>query len=93
MVFHLSKCKALSISKKRNVFGNILFNIFINYELNGILIDYVETHKDLGVMVDSKLNWGSQYDNLLSNSISKLGILKRTCHFTTDARQKTTFFT
>ena len=69
------------------VFDNLPFNIFI-YELNGILIDYVETHKDLGVIVDSKLNWGTQYDNLLSNSISKLGILKRTCHFTTDTRQK-----
>ena len=50
---------------------SIIFHL--NYELNGILIDYVERHKDLGVMVDSK---------------SKLGILKRTCHFTTDARQK-----
>ena len=91
MVFHPSKCKALSISKKRNVFDNLPFNIFI-YELNGILIDYVETHKDLGVIVDSKLNWGPQYDNLLSNSISKLGILKRTCHFTTDTRQKRAFY-
>ena len=93
MVFHPSKCKALSISKKRNVFDNLPFNIFI-YELNGILIDYVETHKNLGVIliVDSKLNWGPQYDNLLSNSISKLGILKRTCHFTTDARQKRAFY-
>ena len=91
MVFHPSKCKALSISKKRNVFDNLPFNIFI-YELNGILIDYVETHKDLGVIVDSKLNWGPQYDKLLSNSISKLGILKRTCYFTTDARQKRAFY-
>ena len=91
MVFHQSKCKVLSISKKRNVFDNLPFSIFI-YELNGILIDYVETHKDLGVIVDSKLNWGPQYDNLLSNYISKLGILKRTCHFTTDARQKRAFY-
>ena len=52
MVFHPSKCKALSISKKRNVFDNLPFNIFI-YELNGILIDYVETHKDLGVLSNS----------------------------------------
>ena len=59
MVFHPSKCRALSISKKRNVFDNLPFHIFI-YELNGILIDYVETHKDLGVIVDSKLNWGPQ---------------------------------
>ena len=37
------------------MFDNLPFYIFI-YELNGILIDYVETHKDLGVMADSKLS-------------------------------------
>ena len=91
MVFHPSKCKALSISKKRNIFDNLPFNVFI-YEMNGTLIDYVEAQRDLGVMVDSKLNWNSQYSMVLSNSISKLGILKRTCHFTTDARQKRSFY-
>ena len=59
--------------------------------MNGTLIDYVETQRDLGVMVDSKLNWNSQYSMVLSNAITKLGILKRTCHFTTDARQKGLF--
>ena len=62
------------------------------YEMNGTLIDYVETQRDLGVMVDSKLNWNSQYSMVLSNAITKLGILKRTCHFTTDARQKMSFY-
>ena len=62
------------------------------YEMNGTLIDYVETQRDLGVMVDSKLNWNSQYSMVLSNAITKLGILKRTCHFTTDARQKRSFY-
>ena len=54
MVFHTSKCKALSMYKKEMC---LTFNIFI-YELNGITIDYVETYKYLGEMVDSMLNWG-----------------------------------
>ena len=54
MEFHTSKCKTLFISKKEMC---LTFNIFI-YELNGITIDYVETYKYLGEMVDSKLNWG-----------------------------------
>ena len=45
MVFHPSKCKELSISKK-NIFDNLPFNVFL-YEMNGALIDYVDTQRDL----------------------------------------------
>ena len=42
MVFHPSKCKALSVTMQRNVLDNLPFDIFI-YELNGTLIDYVQS--------------------------------------------------
>ena len=81
------------------MFYYLPFNIFI-YQLNGILIDYIETHKDLGVMVDSKLNWGYQYDNLFSNYISKLDeklmslkVLLKNLYWSPDmASLKITFF-
>ena len=43
-------------------------------------------------MVNSKLLWGPQIDNLISSASSKLGLLRRTCHFTTNKRQKRSFY-
>ena len=91
MVFHPRKCKALSVSMQRNVLDNLPFNIFI-YELNGTLIDYVQSQSDLGVKVNSKLTWGQHLDDLISKANSRLGLLKRTCHFSNDKRQKRAFY-
>ena len=91
MVFHPSKCKALSVTLQRNVFDNLPFNIFI-YELNETLIDYVQSQCDLGVNVNTKVTWGSHLDKLLTKAKSRLGLLKRTCHFSNDKRQKRTFY-
>ena len=52
MVFHPNKCKALSVTMQRNVLDNLPFNIFI-YELNGTLIDYVQSQSDLGVKINT----------------------------------------
>ena len=91
MKFHPSKCKALSVSRQRNVLDNLPFNIF-NYMLGESFIDYVSSQKDLGVTITTKLLWGSQIDILISNASSKLGLLMRTCHFTTNKKQKRSFY-
>lgn len=91
MVFHPNKCKALSVTMQRNVLDNLPFNIFI-YELNGTLIDYVQSQSDLGVKINTKLTWGPHLDDLISKANSRLGLLKRTCHFSNDKRQKRAFY-
>ena len=90
MVFHPKKCKALSLTHQRNVLDNLPFNIFI-FELNGSDIDYVSSQRDLGVNISTNLNWGLHHDLLVQQANSKLGLLRRTCPFTTDKKQKRTF--
>ena len=91
MKFHPSKCKALSVTMQRNILDNLPFNIY-HYMLGDTYIDYVPSQKDLGVLVNSKLLWGPQIDSLISSASSKLGLLRRTCHFTTNKRQKRSFY-
>ena len=56
MKFHPSKCKVLSVTMNKNILDILPFNIF-RYNLNNDDIDYVPSHKDLGVMPTSKLLW------------------------------------
>ena len=91
MKFHPQKCKALSVSLQRNVLDNLPFNTFF-YKLSGSDIDFVPSQSDLGVAINSRFNWGAQCKALVSKASSRLGLLKRTCHFTTDKRQKRSFY-
>ena len=91
MKFHPQKCKALSVSLQRNVLYNLPFNTFF-YKLSGSDIDFVPSQSDLGVAINSRFNWGAQCKALVSKANSRLGLLKRTCHFTTDKRQKRSFY-
>ena len=50
------------------------------------------SQSDLGVAINSRFNWGAQCKALVSKASSRLGLLKRTCHFTTDKRQKRSFY-
>ncbi len=91
MVFHPKKCKAVSVTLQRNILDNLPFNIF-NYEINGTFIEYEKSQKDIGVIINTSLTWGPHYDMLIAQASSKLGILRRTCHFTADIRQKRSFY-
>ena len=95
MVFHPKKCKALSVTLQRNVLDNLPFNIFFYKMSENIDIDYVqswESQADLGVEINSRLNWSAHCKALVSKASSRLGLLKRTCHFTIDKRQKRSFY-
>ncbi|KAL5268986.1 hypothetical protein ACHWQZ_G002719 [Mnemiopsis leidyi] len=71
MVFHPSKCKALSVTMQRNALDNLPFNVFY-YEINGTCIDYVDSQKDLGVMINTNLTWGPHYNIALNkHSVTK----------------------
>ena len=91
MTFHPRKCKVLSVTLQRNILDNLPFNIYL-YELNHTVIDYVTSQIDLGVEINNKLLWGAHCHSLVTKANSKLGLLKRTCHFTTNRRQKRAFY-
>ena len=91
MVFHPHKCKVLSVTRQRNILDNLPFNIYF-YSLSRTIIDYVDSQTDLGVEITPRLLWKSHCDKLASKASSKLGLLKRTCHFTVNRRQKRSFY-
>ena len=91
MKFHPSRCKVLSVTMNKNILNILPFNIFW-YNLNNDDINYVHSHKDLGVMLKSKLLWAEHCNQLVSNANSKLALLMRTCHFATNKQQKCVFY-
>lgn len=90
MKFHPLKCKVLRVTLNQiETYQTIPlpFCIF-NYSLNGVGLDYVDAEKDLGIMVTSKLSWNDHCMTMYSKASSRLGLVKRTCHFVTCQRQK-----
>ena len=55
MRFHPDKCKILSIYHfHKNVFQELPFFLY-PYEMNNIILDYCNTEKDLGILINSIL--------------------------------------
>ena len=82
MTFHPDKCKVLSVSFQRTV-NHLPFMTFF-YNLDGsdnTELEFVDSEKDLGVMISSKLSWVEQIDSLYTKASSRLGLVKRMCHF------------
>ena len=90
MKFHPQKCKVVSVTLNRIGDYNdvpLPFCIF-NYTLNGEILDFVDSEKDLGVLVTTKLSWQDQTMAVYSKASSRLGLVRRTCHFVQCPRQK-----
>ena len=69
--FNESKCKVMTITRKKNV-------IFHDYKINGISLERVSEFNDLGVNISSKLSFDSHSVKVFKKCNSLLGLLKRT---------------
>ena len=68
---------------------NTSFTLFIfNSTLNGEILDFVDSEKDLGILVPTKLSWHDQTMAVYSKASSRLGLVRRTCHFVQCPSQK-----
>ena len=56
MKLHPLKCKVLSITLCQKTVGICPFDRFV-YCMDNICLDYVESEKDLGMYIATKLNW------------------------------------
>ena len=96
MRFHSEKCKVMSVTPLGRDPGNPMSSIFpfqnFIYSLNGIELQFVDSEKDLGVLVTSRLNWNEQCEALCLKASMRLGLLKRTLFFTKCPRQKRAFY-
>ena len=90
MTFHPQKCKVLPVTLKTHFDWQMALPFLerFPYSLNGVCLDYVAFEKDLGVLVSSKLSWTKQCQSLRSKASSRLGLLRRTCHFVQNIKQK-----
>ena len=94
MKFHPVKCKVLHVTLNQLETPEntpLPFCIF-SYQLNGVYLDSVDQEKDLGILVGSKLSWTNHHQAVFSKASSRLGLVKRTCHFTVCPRQKRSLY-
>ena len=89
MKFHPSKCKVLPITGKlqKPLLSVLPFTQFV-YSLGDTSLDYVDSEKDLGVLVTSKFDWSDQCGKIYSKANQKLGLTRRTCHFVVDENRR-----
>jgi hypothetical protein len=62
MQLNLEKCKSMSFTRSR-------FTRHFQYELSGHRLDSVDSICDLGVVLDSKLNFTSHIDSLVASRV------------------------
>ena len=60
--------------------------------MRGIILEYAESEKDLGVIINSTLSFDDQCNAIYNKMNSMLGLLMRVCHFTKNIQQKRLFY-
>ena len=90
MKFHPQKCKVLIVTlQSLNTIWDIVFPFqTYYYHLNGTVLEFTSNEVDLGVMITTRLSWRDQCLALFSKASSRLGLLKRVCHFVNSQKQK-----
>ena len=86
--FHPDKCKVLMVTNQTESKYFVLPFDRYPYHMGETYLSYVNSEKDLGVYVGTKLSWHLQCHTLLNKTKSRLGLIRRTCHFTRDIKQK-----
>ena len=97
MKFNIAKCKVVPIAPPgkglNDLFNKIFPLIYIYYyNLGSDELEFVESEKDLGILVTAKMSWDAQIDYIYSKSSSRLGLTKRALHFLNCPKQKRSFY-
>jgi len=67
---NLSKCKALRITNKRK-------KILYTYSLAETQLDWVDSYRYLGMIINSKLKWGEHCHSVAVKATRVLNLLRR----------------
>lgn len=70
MKFNPVKTQAILIS-------NIDLNYVIDIVFNNVNIDFVDSHRHLGVYIDSECKWGRHIDHISKTVTKQLGVLRK----------------
>ena len=88
MKFNSDKCKVLTVTMSEPMFINELPFCKYPYTLRQKILDYTSGERDLGILINERLDWHQHHDYLLKKSYQMLGMTKRTCHFVFDRSKK-----
>ena len=88
MKFNTDKCKVLTVTKSEPMFINELPFCKYSYTLGQKILDYTSCERDLGILINERLDWHEHHDYLLKKGYQMLGMTKRTCHFIFDRGKK-----
>jgi hypothetical protein len=83
--FNVSKCKVLTITRKKNP-------IIHDYTLGSQNLTRVDSEKDLGITTTSKLSWDIHANTIVAKANKILGVLRRTCTKLMDMKARRTLY-
>ena len=83
---NLDKCAVLIITMKKKGI------ITTGYTYGDYVYKHVSQHKDLGVIIDQKLNFINHIDAITSKATAALGFIKRFCYDITDIQTLKTLY-
>ena len=79
--FHPNKCKAISISNKKNTEDiNQKYHLYDN-DGNQVKLDQSDGEKDIGVLVDENINFSKHIQQQINKANSIMGLIRRTYTF------------
>ena len=83
--FNASKCKALTITRKKSPLDFI-------YKLDNLELERVSTEKDVGVNITNSLTWNTHIHAITAKANKLLGLLKRTCPLLNDVSARRSLY-
>ena len=81
MRFNATKCYILSVRQKSTFF----------YQLNGTILQGVQTNPYLGVMLSSDMKWSTHINNICKKASTTLGFIRRNLRHSPPSTRKTAY--
>lgn len=85
MNVNIKKCKVISFTRCRTV-------LEYDYKIGHIVLEHVDSIRDLGIILDSKLRFTDQVSSVAAKGFAILGYIRRHAAFITDAHALKSLF-
>ena len=99
MKFHPRKCKVVSLCHRESpLTARSSLGVFtlpfidFHYTIGEDSLEYADTEKDLGILINSSFDFTDHIDALISKANQQFGLLRRTCHFVKDIRRRRSLY-
>ena len=89
MFINLEKTKAMLVKGKRLQKKLVPDQPQFEVYLNGTRVDEVSSHKRLGVIIDTNLNFNDHIDNLCKKMSKRIGLLRHICKYLKKEQRET----